>query len=73
VVLKAPAQRIVALYGALNEILAGMGLTERLVARTEADHEPPAIETLPVIGTIYPHVHRALANPKRPRQPCTRS
>ena len=61
-VLKAPAQRIVALYGALNEILAGMGLTERLVARTEADHEPPAIETLPVIGThMRPNLERVLA------------
>lgn len=62
VVLKAPAKRIVALYGALNEILAGMGLTGRLVARTEADHEPPAIETLPVIGThMRPNLERVLA------------
>lgn len=61
-VLAAPATRIVALYGAINEILAGMGLTDRLVARTEADHEPPAIEALPVIGThMRPNLERVLA------------
>lgn len=53
---------MVALYGALNEILAGMGLVDRLVARTEADHEPPAIEGLPVIGThMRPNLERVLA------------
>jgi iron complex transport system substrate-binding protein len=52
----------VALYGALNEILAGMGLTDRIVARTEADHEPSAIEALPVIGThMRPNLERVLA------------
>ncbi len=61
-VLPAPAARIVALYGAFNEILAGMGQTDRLVARTEADHEPPAIEALPVIGThMRPNLERVLA------------
>lgn len=53
---------MVALYGALNEIMAGLGLTDRLVARTEADHEPAAIETLPVIGThMRPNLERVLA------------
>lgn len=62
VVLAAPARRIVALYGAFNEILAGMDLTDRIVARTEADHEPPAIEPLPVIGThMRPNLERVLA------------
>jgi iron complex transport system substrate-binding protein len=61
-VLAAPAKRVVALYGALNEILAGMGLADRLVARTEADHEPSVIETLPVIGThMRPNLERVLA------------
>ncbi|MEL7641846.1 MAG: ABC transporter substrate-binding protein [Solidesulfovibrio sp.] len=51
-----------ALYGALNEILAGMGLTGRLVARTEADSQPPAIAGLPVIGThMRPNIERVLA------------
>ncbi len=60
--LEKPAQRIVALYGALNEILAGMGLTGRLVARTEADSQPPAIAGLPVIGThMRPNLERVLA------------
>lgn len=49
--LAAPAKRIIALYGAFNEILAGMGLADRLAARTQADLEPPAIATLPSIGT----------------------
>lgn len=49
--LAAPARRIIALYGAFNEILAAMGLTDRLAARTQADLEPPAIAALPSIGT----------------------
>ncbi|WP_428569924.1 MAG: ABC transporter substrate-binding protein [Solidesulfovibrio sp. DCME] len=51
-----------ALYGALNEILAGLGLTDRIVARTEADTRPPAIAGLPVIGThMRPNIERVLA------------
>lgn len=46
-----PARRIVALYGAFNELLAAMDLTDRITARTAADQEPPAIRSLPVIGT----------------------
>ena len=62
VVLSAPAGRIVALYGAFNEILDAMGLTGRLVARTEADVEPAAIAALPVIGThMRPNLERVLA------------
>lgn len=49
--LAAPAQKIVALYGAYNEILAAMGLEDRIVARTKADTLPPAITFLPSIGT----------------------
>ena len=60
--LAAPATRLVALYGGMNEILAGLGLTDRIVARTEADHEPPVIENLPVIGThMRPNLERVLA------------
>lgn len=62
IVLAAPAKRVVALYGALNEIMAGLGLADRLVARTEADHEPASIEALPVIGThMRPNLERVLA------------
>jgi iron complex transport system substrate-binding protein len=62
IALAQPAGRIVALYGAFNEILAGMGLTDRIVARTEADAEPPAIAGLPVIGThMRPNLERILA------------
>ena len=46
-----PARRIVALYGAFNELLAAMDLTDRIAARTAADQEPAAIRLLPVIGT----------------------
>lgn len=49
--LAAPARRIIALYGAFNEILAAMGLADRLAARTQADVEPPQIAALPSIGT----------------------
>jgi iron complex transport system substrate-binding protein len=49
--LKAPARRIISLYGAYSEILFAMGLGERLVARTRADHFPPAILDKPSVGT----------------------
>lgn len=49
--LAAPARRIIALYGAYNEILAGMGLLDRVIARTDADTEPPQLAALPAIGT----------------------
>lgn len=49
--LEQPARRIVALYGAFNEILAAMGLEGRIAARTKADVLPAAIAELPVIGT----------------------
>lgn len=49
--LEAPARRIVALYGAFNEILVEMGLGGRIVARTVADADLPAVAALPSIGT----------------------
>ncbi len=62
IVLEKPARRVVALYGAFNEILAGMGQAGRIVARTEADAEPPSIAALPVIGThMRPNLERVLA------------
>lgn len=62
VTLPAPATRIVALYGAYNEILAGMGLADRIVARTDADQKPDSIAALPVIGThMRPNLERVLA------------
>lgn len=51
VTLAAPAKRIIALYGAFNEILAEMGLEERIIARTRADKIPPSILEKPAIGT----------------------
>jgi iron complex transport system substrate-binding protein len=61
VVLAKPAQRIIALYGAYNEILAGMGLLDRLVGRTKADNQPPEIVSKPSIGThMRPNVEMIL-------------
>lgn len=57
VVLPAPARRIIALYGAFNEILAAMGLEDSLIARTNADDKPTSILDKPVIGThLRPNV-----------------
>jgi iron complex transport system substrate-binding protein len=61
VVLPKPAERIIALYGAYNEILAEMGLIDRLVGRTKADTLPPAILARPSIGThMRPNVEMIL-------------
>lgn len=51
IILPHPARRIIALYGAYNEILAAMGLEDRLTGRTKADTLPPSILTKPSIGT----------------------
>jgi iron complex transport system substrate-binding protein len=51
VTLTSPAKRIIALYGAYNEILAAMGLEYRIVGRTKADTMPPSILSKPSIGT----------------------
>ncbi|SKA79034.1 iron complex transport system substrate-binding protein [Paucidesulfovibrio gracilis DSM 16080] len=59
VLLERPARRVVALYGAFNEILYGMNLGDRIVARTKADRVPPQICELPCIGThMRPNVER---------------
>ncbi|MFH1091407.1 MAG: ABC transporter substrate-binding protein [Pseudomonadota bacterium] len=49
--LETPARRIIALYGAFNEILAAMGLEDRIVARTSADRLPESIIKKPSIDT----------------------
>lgn len=62
VTLAAPAGRIVSLYGALDEVLVGMQLTDRIVARTEAEPATPALADRPVIGThMRPNLERILA------------
>ena len=61
-VLERPAERIIALYGAYNEILAAMGLEDRLVGRTKADRLPPSILSRPSIGThMRPNVELVLS------------
>jgi iron complex transport system substrate-binding protein len=60
--LDSPAMRIIALYGAYNEVLAAMGLENRLVGRTKADRLPPSILSKPSIGThMRPNVEMVLA------------
>ncbi len=49
--LDAPATRIIALYGAFNEILADLGREDLLIARTATDDLPPSIVAKPSIGT----------------------
>lgn len=46
-----PAGRVIALYGAFNELLLGMGLDERIVARTAADRDIPRLRDRPAVGT----------------------
>jgi iron complex transport system substrate-binding protein len=59
--LSSPAKRIIALYGAYNEILAGMGLEDRIVGRTKADKIPPSILSKPSIGThMRPNIEMVL-------------
>lgn len=51
VTLEKPATRIIALYGAFNELLLAMGLDRSIVARTKADSDIPALRDLPEVGT----------------------
>lgn len=60
--LERPATRVIALYGALNEILDGLGRADVIVARTNADRLPARIARLPVIGThMRPNTEAVLA------------
>jgi iron complex transport system substrate-binding protein len=57
-----PATRVIALYGAFNEILDGLGRADAIVARTDADRLPARILGLPVIGThMRPNEEAVLA------------
>lgn len=47
--LAAPARRVVPLYAGLGEILAALGMADRVVGRTASDDSLP--ERLPVVGT----------------------
>ena len=49
--LERPARRVIALYGAFNEILAALGREEVIVARTNTDRRPESIIDKPSIGT----------------------
>ncbi len=57
-----PAMRIIALYGAYNEMLDALGLESRLVGRTKIDRLPSSILSRPSIGThMRPNVELVLA------------
>lgn len=51
IVLQRPATRIIALYGAFNEMLVELKKEDTIVARTKADALPPSILSKPSIGT----------------------
>lgn len=51
VCLPAPAQRVIPLYAAFSDILAGMGEQGRIVARTKADVHSGLSPNIPSIGT----------------------
>jgi iron complex transport system substrate-binding protein len=59
VTLAAPPRRIISLYGGLTEILAALGVANRVVARTQGDQTIPGI---PAVGThLQPNVEMILA------------
>jgi iron complex transport system substrate-binding protein len=59
--LPSPAKRIIALYGAYNEILAAVGLEDRIVGRTKADKLPASILSKPSVGThLRPNIEIVL-------------
>ena len=49
--LEKPATRVVALYGAFNELMLAMGMDRQLVGRTAADGDIPELKHLPAVGT----------------------
>lgn len=62
VCLERPAKRVIALYGALNEIVISLDLGDRLVARTVQDAGLPGMEDKPCIGThMRPGMERVLS------------
>jgi iron complex transport system substrate-binding protein len=59
VILTAPPQRIISLYGGLTEILSAIGAGDRVVARIQGDDTIPGI---PTVGThLQPNVEMILA------------
>ena len=61
--LAAPARRVIALTGAVNETLCGMGLCGLLAARTDADTQPPEVAGLASIGThMRPNLELVMAH-----------
>ena len=63
VTLEQPARRVIALYGAFNEILGALGQEGLIVARTQNDRLPASIVDKPSIGThMRPNIELVLGN-----------
>jgi iron complex transport system substrate-binding protein len=59
IILAAPPQRIISLYGGLTEILSALGVADRVVARIQGDE---TIKGIPTVGThLQPNVEMILA------------
>ena len=57
-----PVKKVIALYGAFNEIFLALGAGDLLVARTAADGNLPELAALPAIGThMRPNAELVLA------------
>jgi iron complex transport system substrate-binding protein len=57
--LAAPPQRLISLYGGLTEILAALGVADRVVARIQGD---ATLKNIPTVGThLQPNVEMILA------------
>ena len=57
-----PVKRVIALYGAFNEIFLALGAGDLLAARTAADGNLPELAALPAIGThMRPNAELVLA------------
>ena len=62
VIFAQPVKRVIALYGAFNEIFLALGAGDLLVARTAADGNLPELAALPAIGThMRPNAELVLA------------
>ncbi len=61
-VLDKPATRVLALYGAFNEIMLAMGLGDLLVGRTASDAHIEGLQHLPAVGThMRPNIELILS------------
>ncbi len=61
-VLQKPAKRVLALYGAFNELMLALGLKDLLVGRTASDSAIEGLQHLPAVGThMRPNIELILS------------